>query len=79
LTDSFQGGLVTKSILARLGDELETRVDGLGVLLGLDSRGHFYLILYNINILLLKMNKSTLQVVDTKEEESHIALPWKLF
>jgi hypothetical protein len=43
LTNSLQGGLVTKSILARLGDELETRVDGLGVLLGLDSRGHFYL------------------------------------
>ena len=41
LTDSLQGALVTKSIFTRLGNKLETRVDGLGVLLGLSNRGHF--------------------------------------
>ena len=43
LTNSLQSGLVTESVLTRLGNKLETRVDGLGVLLGLDSRGHFEL------------------------------------
>ena len=41
LTKSLQGRLVTKGVLARLCDELETRVDRLDVLLGLlDSRSH---------------------------------------
>lgn len=41
LTKGLQGRLVTQGVLARLGDELETGVDRLDVLLGLlDSRSH---------------------------------------
>lgn len=35
LTESLQGGLVAQGVLARLGDKLETGVDGLGTLGGL--------------------------------------------
>jgi hypothetical protein len=40
VTESLQGGLVTKGVLSRLGDELETGVDGLDGLLGLLGRSH---------------------------------------
>lgn len=40
MTESLQGALVTKSVLSRLGNELETGVDGLDGLLGLLDGGH---------------------------------------
>ena len=69
LTNSLQSGLVTESVLTRLGNKLETRVDGLGVLLGLDSRGHFIsACLFNVESRRL-VDNVYLQVVDTKEED----------
>jgi hypothetical protein len=40
VTESLQGALVTKSVLSRLSNELETGVDGLDGLLGLLDGGH---------------------------------------
>lgn len=40
MTKSLQGGLVAKGVLSRLGNKLETGVDGLDGLLGLLDGGH---------------------------------------
>lgn len=40
LTDRLKGGLIAERVLARFGDELETRVDVLDGLLGLFCGSH---------------------------------------